>query len=582
MQIFEQQDQKKLDSLMAMISAFGISRHKINRISHSVFDAATALVFDDAHRLKPLLSEIWKPLDVVQAEILTAQLRRLHPAIASDIEALPKKNSNIINNDPAQPITVTGMKLLLGVTSRVWKEFLQANKRHNKKNYSFADLEQIRQPIIDFAAKTTKKKLQFESKIVSSCSTLAVTSKRLGLTHAECRILSEKGLLTPIARIRTRPYYQKNDINVFQTAFISTRMLATRLKVTHTQIITALNRCKTIKPLINHSGAPYLVRTEEIPTVLQSLKKIPPKTNSLRDQLKINRCTTEHLQTLTLDQVAEHLKVHRSSVIYYRDLGLIRCSTDNSRVFVRDDVVSFYDRFATPRILGRELYLAPNKICRILERHNIHGLSGQLVNGNANTIFDRKHLPENLYALINPTHDTFGVCLSLNQVMTLRDAAKALGITYGDVRKLFSRDIRPSRAAQYRGHGSISHDEISSIRKNISSLSKLSDVLDNFNITHAAFSRRFVFPGFVHPLKLNNQKFLTPTDSIKLNAFMGQYCSPTDAAKILGLSSAHISLLMKQRTISSYRVPGFDYPHPFVKRIEVQALLELRVKDLPR
>lgn len=580
MQIFEQQDQGKLDLLMAVISALGVPRNKIGRASHMIFDAATAIVFDDARRLEHILPYIWEPLDLVQTEILTVKLKKiLHSSISSLIDALPKKNSSNLKKGRTQHIAANGMRLLLGVTPRIWNQFLKANKTENKKSYDGADLERLRQSIMDFKAKTKENKALFESEIISSCYPLDVTSELLGLTHTECSILSEKEILTPIARIRTRPYYRKDDIISFQTSFISTRMLASRLKVTRNQITTSLNRCETLKPLINRSGIPFLVRTEEIPTISHSLNKIPSKTNSLKGQVKIYRCNTEDLQTLSLDQAAAHLKVHRTTVIYYRDLGLIRCSTENSQAFVLDDVVHFYERFTTPGILGKELYLAPNKIGSILDAHNIRAISGKLVNGNGSSVYDRRHFPKDLYTLINPTHDTFGICLSHNQVMTLRDAAEELGITYGDIQRLVFRDIRPARAPQYRGHGSISVDEINSIREKISNLSSLSNLLNTFNITHAAFSRRFVSPGFVHPLKLNNQEYLTQADANKLNAFMGQYCTPTDAAKILGFSTGYISRLINDKIIPSYRVSDYDYSNLTLKRLDVQAMLKLRIKD---
>jgi DNA-binding transcriptional MerR regulator len=579
MQIFEQQDQGKLDSVMSVISACGVARNKISSVSHMVFDTATAIVFGDIDRLEHILPDIWESLDLVQARIVAVKLKKIHPNVARLIDALSKKDSSNMNKERTGPITAIDMRLLLGVTQRVWVRFIKANKIEYKKHYNYVDFERLRHLFKDFEAEIKKNKALFESEITSSCHPLNITSKLLELTHAECSILSQKEILSPTAKIRTRPYYHKDDIIAFQTSFISTRKLASRLKVTHAQMITALTCCEAVKPLINHAGMPFLVRTEEIRAVTQAINNIPTKTNSLKGQVKINRCNTDNLQTVTLVQAADHLNVHRSSVIYYRDLGLIRCSTENSRVFVFDDVEQFYERFTTPRILGKELYLPHNKIGSILETHNIHAISGKLVNGNTHTIYDRNHLPKDLYTLINPTHDTFGVCLSLNQVMTLQDAAKTLGITYGDIQRLVFRDIRPARPPQYKRHGSISYDEINSLREKISNYSRLSDCLNAFNITHAAFWRRFVSPGYVHPLKLNNQEYLTQSDANKLKNFMYKYCTPKEAAKILGLSTAYITHLMKEKIIPFCRVLDYDYPHPVLRRMEVQAMLELRLKS---
>ncbi|MGY2413077.1 hypothetical protein [Pseudomonas pergaminensis] len=158
MQIFEQQNQRKFDSLMSVISAFGIPRNEVSRTSHRVFDAATAIVFDDVHRLEHILPHIWNPLDLVQAEILTAKLLKTHPNIAPIIDALPKKTSSNINKNRTQSITATGMRLLLGVTSRTWEQFLKENRSEHKKNYTSVDLERLRKPIMEFETKIRERK----------------------------------------------------------------------------------------------------------------------------------------------------------------------------------------------------------------------------------------------------------------------------------------------------------------------------------------------------------------------------------------------------------------------------------------
>jgi excisionase family DNA binding protein len=572
MAIFDHSDQRKFDSLVSIISDFGVPRNKIRQTSHSIVDAATAIVFEDIPRLEQILPGIWKTLDVVHAEKLSINLRKLHPSTIALIDSLAQKKSSDVSQSQPLTVTATDMRLMLGVTSRLWAQFLEANETENRKNYSYADIERLRQPIDDFTAAMKEKKYRFQMQTVTDCHTLEATSTLLKITRTECRALSKIGVLTPVAKIRSRPYYDKDSVTTFQASFISTRMLASQLGMTTIQIINALIHCESIKPQINGSGTPYLIRTNEIQTVLEALNTTPPRTNSLKDQLKVIRCNAQNMPTITLDQAADHLRVHRSTVIYYRDIGLIRCSTANSRVFAFEDVSNFNKLYATPSALGKELYIPTTKVTRVLEAHKVRAISGKFVNGNVSTIYDRRQLPANLYDLINPTHDTFGICISLNRVMPLSDAAKELGISHEDMKKIVARELRPARVPHYRGHGSVSYDEIASIKKQLSSLSSMNDILEAVRMTHAAFSRRFVSSGLIRPLKFNSQEFLTPADVKKLHVLIDKYCSLKEAAKMLRLSSTHVSLLIKEKKIRSYCI----LKQRLIKRTDVLAALKTR------
>ncbi|MGY1449384.1 hypothetical protein ACW582_19725 [Pseudomonas chlororaphis] len=576
LQILEQQDQKKLDALLSAISTFGIARNKIQRTSHTIFDAAASIVFDDIPRLEKLLRIIWSSLDLTQAEILAVKFKKYYPKLAHLIEVLPKKCMTACKESPSRPLRANGLRTLLGISTEVWTQFLAAHPANDKHSYDGQDVTQLSQAIEDFKAKTREQRGQLEFDIVSSCYSLSATSKLLGLSLVECKILSDQDILAPLTTIRTRPYYRKEDVLNFQTSFVATRKLASRFGKTYIEMIAALNRCEAVKPIINRSGYPFLIRTEDIPRISSSIGTIPKKTKSLKGQKKLHRCVTTVLKTCTLDQAAAILKTHRNTVIYYRDIGLIRCSEHNTRIFALDDVANFYKRFTTPRVLCKELNLPSNKLSGILETHNIRAISGKFVNGHSITVYDRSTFPTDLQAQLNPTSDTFGIYLSRNQVASLREAAQLLGIKYSEMRRLAKDEIRPARSPLYRSYLTVSHDEISSLRKLLASLTPLPHILQTYGLTHQSFSRRFISRGFVRLLKFNDQEYLTRSDANKLNTFTKHYCTFEEASKILGLSSAYISTLVKQRKIATHWVPDYGYKYPLLKKKDVQTMLNCR------
>lgn len=570
MQIFEQQDQQKLDSLMSVISAFGVARNTVRTLDHSVFDAAISVVFGDLQRLKRTLPDIWNSLDSVQAEILSTLINKEHPNVAPLVSLLPKQIRR------GRVLSANRIRLLLGVSSTTWDEFMTASATENKNEYDAEDIEKIKKKIDNFKAVKKELRQLLESETISSSHSLQMIGKLLVLSRAECAVMAERNLLTPFIKIRTRPYYRKEDIKTFQKSFIGTRALAAQLDVTHIHLQTALNCCEKIGPLINRAGNPFLIRTRDIEALTQSLKILPSKTNSLKGWKMIRQCDTSNLATCTLEQAASDLKIHRSSVIYYRDLGLIRCSSANSRVFIRDDVINLYKRFTTPSLLAKELFVPATKITRTLESHNIHAISGPLVNGHCLSVYDRRQFPANLASLINPTSDTYGICFSRNQIMSIGNAAKALELTDTDLRKIAVREIRPTRSEQFRHHESLSFDEVNSLKEKLSHLTNISDLLQKFNMPHRVFARRFASSGFVSPVRLRNQEFLTPADAWKFTNLMENYCTSKQAAKMLGVSCEHAILLIKENNISTYQAYDYDHPQPLLSRQDLEALVKVR------
>lgn len=573
LQILEQQDQIAFDALLSAISTFGIARNKIRQISHTIFDAASSIVFNDIPRLEKLLYSLWNSLDYTQSEILTIRFKRRYPKLAHLIETLPQKHMSTGKKTSPRALHPNALRTLLGVSTETWSQYLTNHPEDKTDSYNGQDVARLSHAIEEFKAEKSAYRGKLESDIILSCYSLSDTCKILHLSKVECKNLVNQKLLTPFTFIRTRPYYRKQDVLDFQASYVPTRQLAARLGKTYIEMITALNRCETVKPISNSSGFPFLIRADDIPTLSSWISTIPPKTKSLKGQKKLNRCSINDHEACTLDEAAAILKTHRNTVIYYRDIGIIRCAIHNNREFMLEEIRSFYTRFTTPRILAKELNLPCNKLSAILDAQNIRAVSGKFVNGHPITVYDRSTFPANLQALLNPTHDTFGLCLSQKKIVSLREAALVLGIKYSDMTRLAKDKIRSARSPLYRSYLTVTSHEISSIRKMLASLTPLSKILQTYNLTHQAFCRRFMTRGFVNTVKFNDQYFLTQSDADKIHLFNEQYCTLEEASIALGFSSGYVSILVKQKKIATYRVADYGYRYPLLKKHDIQTWL---------
>jgi predicted HTH domain antitoxin len=580
--ILEQQDQKKLDALLSAIRTFGIQKNKTYCVTHKIFDAASCIVFDDTPRLEKLLRTIWSTLDFTQAEILAIKFRKAYPGLAHLFETLPKKGLTAGSEPARRLLKPNSLRILLGVTTKHWNEFIATYPEDHKNEYDGNDIVRLKRATAAFQSKTREQRRQLEANVIASCYSLEATSKLLGLSRVECKILCDQKILVPTTTIRTRPYYNKQDILEFKNSFMPTRNLASSLKKTYVEMIAALNQCDAAQPIFNRSGYPFLIRTAEVGMVSSSIAAIPKKTKSLKGQTKLRHCVTDDLKVSTLNQAAAILGTHRNTVIYYRDIGLIRCSTSDTRVFPLDDVMNFYTKFATPRMLCKELNLPHNKLSGILQAHNILPISGKLTNGHSITVYDRRTFPEDLQTQLNPTHDTFGACLFNHQVVSLREAANMLGIKYSEMRRFAKEEIRPARSPLYRAYLKISDNEIKSLKTKLANLTLLSHLLHTYKLTHRSFFRRFIAPRFVHLLKINDQEWLIQDDVIKINSLMSKYCSLQEASKMLRVSSSYMSTLVKTQKIALHWVPGYGYRYPLLKKEDVQTMLNCKKQSTRR
>lgn len=573
LEILEQQDQKKFNSLFSAIHMFGIAGNKINRASHLIFDAASSVVFEDCARLAKLLPVIWDSIDSTLASVLELRLKKNHPKLAYLLDKLPTKSATKEETLPTKPIRGNALRMILGLGTPLWSQFRKAHPEYDKHSFDGTDIAQIVLALEKFRANNQMQQIQFEKNICSTCHSLKTATKILGLSVQELHLLSRQKILVPTTTIRTSPYYKKGDVTAFQNSYVSTRALASQFKISIFEMITALNRCETVNPIFSRTGHPFLIRSEDVAAVSVAIATIPQKTNSLKGKKKIRRCFMGNLKTCNLDEAAAILNTNRNTTIYYRDIGLIQCSFHDTRTFLLEDVECFYDRYATPRTLSKEFGISHNKLHCILEAHNVSAISGKLVNGHSITVYDRSHFPKNLKELLNPTNDTFGICSSQNKLFSIREAAKAAAIKYSDMKRIAQEEIRPARATLYRPYMKISHDEVIALRAKLVSLTPLTQILEAYNLTHRTFFRRFIAKGFVHPQKYNNREFLDQGDAQKINSFMSEYCTLSDASRILGLCCHHVGVLAKQKNINLYRVADYGFRYPLLKREDLQAVL---------
>lgn len=580
--ILKSGDQTRLEKTLSLISLLGVPRNRISTIcTPLVFSAAAALVFDDYHTAATALSFMIDVSDNFEVDIITA---KLSPIMSKDSLSLLKqqlKASLPHKNHAPQQIKVPAkcMTTLLGIGARKWREIRSA--QHNCKKPIYSKLE-ARQIMDTYETKTrlnaSKKSIE-KQKLTALCYTLYETSSLLGLSKTECRMLDIHHLLSPLVRVALRPYFKKDEVDRFRTEYISVKKLATRLNTSNAQLLRAIRNTPLITSFDDQAGRLFLVRTADIAAIQECLNKLPAINRKLSAKRNVQTCEPSHVRTMSLTQAAQHLKIHSNTVIYYRDLGLIRCANNDTLQLSISDIENFHKNYSTCEQLAKELETSENKVAKLLEPLKIYPLSGGITNGHPMSVYDKSTLPSNLKELINPTHDSFGTYWMRAELYSLSDAAQQLGILFSDFRKFFTTTIRPARAKHYRCASKVTPDEIEHIRSLLASYSKLSTLLSSRGITHAAFSRRFIHPKFVQIFKINNEEHISLSDLSKMEAFLDKYCTPDEASVILRLSPVQVYHQRKLGLLTSVFLPGYEYKHPLLETAEVLNLLKLRTSN---
>ncbi|WP_448093684.1 hypothetical protein [Pseudomonas lini] len=573
MELIDTNDQTRFDHLMNIIKHLGIHRNKIgNTCISTYFAAAAALTFNDYQGAAEALARLIDTSDSFEIDILITKLKpvlshEVSCSIKHLLETFPRHSPPRSRNIK---IPSKCMAAVLQIGERKWREVRSSPRHRNKQTYSKAEALHI------LANLKTKKTTTKPNPHLSICYSHSETLSLLNLTRPECSFLRRQGFLGPLIQWHSHPYFQKKDIEHIRATYTDIKTLAERLGISKALLRIAIRNTSHISIVENLRGTPLLVKTTDIPSIEHCLHKFPEKRNSLTNCRNVQRCDLPHEQLMGVAEAANYLNVHKVTVVYYRDLGLIRCSKNDTLQFATADIKNFKMRYVTAGALGKELNIGHMRVAQLLEPLKIYPISGRIVNGNASPIYNRSTLPENLQELINPTHDTFGVYWAQKSLLSLKSAAKQLDIKHSDLIKIFSQKIRPARAKQFRGHTMISPEEINRVNVFYSSLSKLSEILSSRGITHPAFFRRFVHPGFVQIYKINDEEYLTPSDLEKITALLERYCSITEASDILQLAGGTVILLMRDEKLTPIFLSDYNYKHPLIERKEILNLKKLR------
>ena len=575
-------DQNRLDHLLSIISLLGVRCNNIStKCPPLLFSIAAALVFDDYHRAAKSLSLLIDTSDAFEIDIIIAKLSPIITKNNLDFIKQELMTSAPHKNLESESITIPSkcMTTLLGIGARRWREIRSSPDHCKKQNYSKQEAHKIKVAYEALPQPSESKKRAEQRALITMCYTQDETLSLLRIERQECALLNSQGLLFPLVRVNTRQYFKKSDIDQFRLRYISVKLLAARLNVSNARVRTAIRNTPLVTALENQDGVIFLVKNEDISAIKECLSKLPSVSYRLGTSRAVRICDSPNERLMSLTQAALYLKINSHHVIYYRDLGLIRCAHDNTRKFSARDVENFNIHYATCAKLAKELEISTCRVTQLLDPLKIFPLSGGITNGHPHLVYDRSALPANLKELTNPTHDNFGSYQICGDLHTLNDAAHQLGIKHNDFRKFFTLTIRPARAKQYRQSRRVTPEEIEHVRLLLSSYSKLSTLLTNRGITHAAFSRRFLHPKFVRTFKINDEEYLDSSDSSKLNALLDKYCNPDDIGKILHISTAQAYQLIKSGQLSPVFIPGYQYKQPLFARSEILKLLNQRTLD---
>lgn len=578
-EILKSGDQTRLEYLLTLISLLGAPRNRISTVcTPLIFSAATALVFEDYQAAASALSLVIDPSDNFEIEIILA---KLSPIVEKNALCLVKRQliiSSPRQNPSYQPISVPAkcIPALLGIGVKKWREIRRELPFGKKAIFNKLEASQIKNAYSTIRKLNTSTKIVEKEKLTALCYTQSETISLLKMNKRECNMLENHHLLSPFFRINQSPYFKADEVERFRREYISVKELTTRLSSSKAQLRRAIRNTQNINSWDDQKGRIFLARTSDTTVIGNSLGKFPATNRKLSSKRNIKICDPHHVPTMSVDQAAQYLKTHTNTVVYYRDIGLLRCANNNTLQLPITDVKNFNKKYATCTQLAKELKTSSNKVGHLLEPLKIYPISGGITNGHPTSVYDRATLPSDLKDLLNPMHDTFGEHWMNRNLYSLNEAAMQLGILHSDFQKFFTTTIRPVRAKYYRNASKVSPDEIELVRSLLHSYSKLSTLLIKRGITHASFSRRFTNPKFVHVVKINNEEHLSSSELSKLEDFLDRYCTPDEASALLHLSPEQIYQLKKTGTLNPVFIPGYAYKHPLLERAEVLNLLKLR------
>lgn len=590
LKIFQEGDQIRFDNLLSILSLLGVQRHKIRfTCDHRLLTVAAALVSDDSNRAAKALSSLINCSDEFEVKLIALKLRSATSPQMLDKLTTQLRTYASTRKTPTQEITVPArfMPALLGISKKQW---LMLSTSQAAENISSA--RHRRSPYTKSEAMQLKRLLKFNADVITvntisddvfdevHCSRTEAI-QMLGISGADIDYLSRIGKLGQETRLRTRIFFSRATINQIKSEYIRTQIVSEKL-IASMPLLRRAIRVATSKIdfIANRRGNPILIRCSDIPLLEHQLSALPPYEPSLYRADKNFTTTSATEKFISLKEAAAYLRVDVGIARLYRDLGTIACHPEKSYLVSESAVKKFYKLYATPGDLSRQLQIPLNKVAHLLEPLFIRPFSGPSVDGNPNALYMRSKLPVNLKEQLNPTHDNFGAFHQRKELISLNTAAEQLHISKSVFVKIFNLAIRPTRAKCYQFRLEVTAEEIAKTSSFLSSLTKLATFLSERNLSHFSFTRRFIRPNFVRTIKIDDQEYLTQTDTSKLNNLLDNYCNLTDASRLLHATSGTASKLLAKGKITPIFLPGYAYKYPLIKIEEIKQLYHSRCQSL--
>ncbi|QXI46741.1 hypothetical protein HU763_018500 [Pseudomonas anuradhapurensis] len=227
--------------------------------------------------------------------------------------------------------------------------------------------------------------------------------------------------------------------------------------------------------------------------------------------------------------------------------------------------MKFHQNFATPSDLGQELNISSKVVTRVLQRLGISPVAGPSITGTTSQIFARSVLPADLKHRVNPYNDDFSIYWLRNDISTIAQTAKELGLSLPDTSRLIKLFIKPTRAPCYRHYHGISPKDKAKLQPLLRTLVPLTDILSAHSMSHHNFSRRFMNPRFVRKVKVGKVEYLTQDDAEKITSLLAEYCTTMEADKILGTPKGGEIKLIKRHKIRQHFLPHTTTNTPCTK-----------------
>ncbi|WP_190727045.1 hypothetical protein [Pseudomonas bohemica] len=564
--------------MISILRQLDIDLKKISTtLTWDKFAAAIALTFNDMKQAAESLANAYDISLSLERDVLLCKLNLLFDS--STIEEL-KKNLETTPARAFYPPSTTRipgrlMPKLLDITIDHWLQMRREQwigppcpPYKTRQPYTIAILSQL----VENNKKSEKalsKQQYLEGAILEGkYYRRQEVIEKLSVSQDRYAYLVKHNALGKKEYVNSKIYFLKDNIDEFLRAHVKLSDLAQYLDISTADIRMAMRIQSIDYPLFTDwPRTPFFVETKDVPAIHKIIAGLPKLKYSLGNFR--SRRTVESGTFISIEKAATILNKHSRTVKYYRDLGLVSHHKNHISLVLREDVIKFHRRYATPTELGGELNISSKFVSRVLQRLGIFPIAGPNVTGTASLIYDRSTLPKNLAARVNPHNDKFGELWLNKDMLTIEEVAKTLSISALDTTRLVRSQIQPQRAPCYRNYFGVSTEELSKLKVFLQSLTALPVFLLARKMTYLSFQRRFTHPKYVKPIEIRGTFHLTPEDLNKLDKFLNHYCTPKEADRILGAPAYTASRMISLNKLKTYFLPNYHYKHPVLMISEV-------------